>query len=193
MKPAAALGAPPSIHVMPTCSTPVSSPQSTPVPPQSQAHSSFETPHSTRRISYPTTPGNPASTAGSVEKFPTLDLSTTSGLTPDVSCMTVSRRRWRPRKIPLPPTYDDFPHDGSAEEKKKWQRQKNTKRWRYKKLMSSKVAEYRENEKRRVTKHVSQRRQRLIGASQGDSTVYKHVQTEEMTPKSKAKEKSRLR
>ena len=48
MKPAAALGAPPSIHVMPTCSTPVSSPQSTQVPPQSQAHSSFETPHSTR-------------------------------------------------------------------------------------------------------------------------------------------------
>ena len=122
MKPAAALGAPPSIHVTPTCSTPVSSPQSTPVPPQSQAHSSFETPCSTRRISYPTTPGSPASTAGSVESFPTLDLSTTSGLTPDVSHMTVSRRRGRPRKIPLPPTYDDFPHDGSAEEKKKWQK-----------------------------------------------------------------------
>ena len=191
MKPAAALGAPPSIHVTPTCSTPLSSPQSTPVPPQSQAHSSFETPHSTRRISYPTTPGSPASTAGSVESFPTLDLSTTSGLTPDVSCMT--RRRGRPRKIPLPPTYDDFPHDGSAEEKKKWQNQKSTEKWRYKKLMASEAAEYRENEKRRVTKYVSQRRQGLIDASQGDSTVYKYVQTEEMTPKSKAKEKSRLR
>ena len=107
--------------------------------------------------------------------------------------MTVSRRRGRPCKIPLPPTYDDFPHDGSAEEKKKWQKHKNTEKWRYKKLMSSKAAEYRENEKRRVTKYVSQRRQGLIDASQGDSTVYKHVQTEEMTPKSKAKEKSRLR
>ena len=53
--------------------------------------------------------------------------------------------------------------------------------------MSSETAEYRENEKRRVTKYVSQRRQGLIDASQGDSTVYKHVQTEEMTPKSKAK------
>ena len=59
--------------------------------------------------------------------------------------------------------------------------------------MSSEAAEYRENEKRRVTKYVSQRRQGLIDASQGDSTVHKHVQTEEMTPKSKAKEKSRLR
>ena len=59
--------------------------------------------------------------------------------------------------------------------------------------MSSKAAEYRENEKRRVTKYVSQRRQGLIDASQGDSTVYKHVQTEALTPKSKAKEKSRLR
>ena len=193
MKPAAALGAPPSIHVTPTCSTPVSSPQSTPVPPQSQAHSSFETRCSTRRISYPTTPGSPASTAGSVESFPTLDLSTTSGLTPDVSRMTVSRRRGRPRKIALPPTYDDFPHDGSAEEKKKWQKRKNTEKWRYKKLMSSEAAEYRENEKRRVTKYVSQRRQGLIDTSQGDSTVYKHVQTEALTPKSKAKEKSRLR
>ena len=48
MKPAAALGAPPSIPLMPTCSTPVSSPQSTPVPPQSQADSSFENPHSNR-------------------------------------------------------------------------------------------------------------------------------------------------
>ena len=58
--------------------------------------------------------------------------------------------------------------------------------------MSSKAAEYRENEKRRVTKCVSQRRQGLIDTSQSDSIVYKHVQTEEMTPKSKAKEKSRL-
>ena len=57
--------------------------------------------------------------------------------------------------------------------------------------MSSKAAEYRENEKRRITKYVSQRRQGLIDASQGDSTVYKYVQTEAMTPKSKAKEKSR--
>ena len=59
--------------------------------------------------------------------------------------------------------------------------------------MSSKAAQYRENEKRRVTKYVSQRRQGLIDASQGNSSVYKDVQTEEMTPKSKAKEKSRLR
>ena len=89
MKPAAALRAPPSIPLMPTCSTAVSSPQSTPVPPQNQAHSSFETPHSTRQISYPATPGSPASTAGSVDSFATLDLSTSSGITPDVSCMTV--------------------------------------------------------------------------------------------------------
>ena len=48
--------------------------------------------------------------------------------------------------------------------------------------MSSEAAEYRENKKRRVTKYVSQRRQGLIDASQGDSTVYKHVQTEALTP-----------
>ena len=106
--------------------------------------------------------------------------------------MTVSNRRGRPRKIPLPPTYDDFPHDGCTEEKK-WQKRKNTEKWRYEKLMSSEAAEYRENEKRRVTKYVSERSQGLIDASQGDSSVCKHVQTEERTPKSKAKEKSRVR
>ena len=106
-------------------------------------------------ISYPTTPGSPASTAGSVDSFATLDLSTSSGLTPDVSHMTVSKRRGRPRKIPLLPTYDNFPQDGSTGEKKKWQKRKNTEKWRYKKLMSSEAAEYRENEKRRVTKYVS--------------------------------------
>ena len=87
--------------------------------------------------------------------------------------------------------YDDFPHDGSAEEKKKWQKRKNTEKWRYEKLMSSEAAEYRENENRRVTKYISQKSQGLIDTSQGDSSVYK--QTEEMMPKSKAKEKSRLR
>ena len=85
--------------------------------------------------------------------------------------MTVSKSRERPRKMPLPPTYNDFPHDGSTEEKKKWQKWKNTEKWRYKKLMSSEAAEYRENEKRRVTKYVSERRQGLIDASQGDSSV----------------------
>ena len=49
--------------------------------------------------------------------------------------------------------------------------------------MSSEAAEYRENEKRRVTKYFSERRQELIDTSQGDSFVYKHVQTKEMTPK----------
>ena len=61
--------------------------------------------------------------------------------------MTVSKRRGRPCKIPLPATYNDFPQDGSAEEKKKWQKWKNTEKWRYEKLMSREAAEFRQNGK----------------------------------------------
>ena len=58
--------------------------------------------------------------------------------------------------------------------------------------MSNEAADFREKEKERVTKYVSEKRQELIDASLGKSSVYTHVE-EDLTPKSKAKEKSRKR
>ena len=115
-----------SVAATPTVSTPVSSPQSTPHAASSRPLPSFETPRSSRRFSIPSTPASPASTVASIDS--SLDataLSNSSGLTPEVNCMRVSRRgRGRPHKIPCPPTYEDFPEEGTAEEKKKWKNQK---------------------------------------------------------------------
>ena len=66
----------------------------------------------------------------------------------------------------------------------------NTEKWCYEKLTSSDAAEYTERGKERVTKYVSDKWQDLIQATQGQSTVYTHIEDEVLTPKSKAKEKS---
>ena len=117
-----------SVAATPTVSTPVSSPQSTPHAASSTPLPSFETPHSSLCFSIPSTPASPVSTVSSIDS--SLDataLSNSSGLTPEVNHMRVSHRgRGRPRKIPCPPTYEDFPKEGTAEEKKKWKNQKKT-------------------------------------------------------------------
>ena len=184
-----------SVAATPNVSTPVSSPQSTPHAASSIPLPSFETPRSSRRLSISSTHASPASTIGSIDR--SLDataLSNSSGLTPEVNRMRVSHRgRGRPRKIPQPPTYEDFPEEGTAEEKKKWKNRKKTEEWRYKKLTSSNADDFREKEKERVSRYVSEKRQDIIDAANGESTVYKHIKEEEMTPKSRAKEKSRKR
>ena len=54
------------------------------------------------------------------------------------------------------------------------------------------ASEYRQKEKERVSRYVSEQRKEIIDASKGQSSVYKHVEAE-MTLKSKAKEQSRRR
>ena len=38
----------------------------------------------------------------------------------------------RPCKVPVAPMYDDFPENGTAEEKKRWKLHKNAEEWWYK-------------------------------------------------------------
>ena len=73
------------------------------------------------------------------------------------------------------------------------EKSKKTEEWRYKKLTSGYADEYREKEKECVSQYVSEKRQDIIDVAHGESTIYKHVKEEEMTPKSRAKEKSRKR
>ena len=107
-----------SVAAASTVSTRVSSPQSTPHAASSRPLPSLET-HSSWHFSIPSTPASPASTVASIDS--SLDataLSNSSGLTPEVNRMRVSHRgRGRPRKIPCPPTYEDFPEESTAEEK----------------------------------------------------------------------------
>ena len=82
-----------------------------------------------------------------------------------------------------------FPVNATADELKMWKQKKNSEKWHYEKLISSEADEYREKEKERVTKYVSDKWQELIDALQGQSSVYKHIE-EDLTPKSKSKEQS---
>ena len=42
----------------------------------------------------------------------------------DLGEMSVKHKRGRPHKVPTAPTYEDFPENGTEEEKKKWKRRK---------------------------------------------------------------------
>ena len=57
------------------------------------------------------------------------------------------RGRGRPRKVPVAPMCDDFPENGTAEEKKRWKLCKNAEEWWYKKPMSVEAEEYHQKEK----------------------------------------------
>ena len=68
---------------------------------------------------------------------------------------------------------------------------KKTEEWRYKKLTSTDADNFREREKEHVSHYVSDKRQDLVDAAGGHSSVYKHIKEKELTPKSKANEKGR--
>ena len=176
--------------VKPTQATPLCSPQVIPQSTESTPQpvgifavqpSSFETPHTSKRRGYAAST-SPASTVDSLDSL----------IDPGRDRTPVIRKRGRPRKVPQPPSYDDHPVNASSEEIKKWQKRKNSEKWRYEKLTSVEASDYREKEKERVSRYVSARRQEIIDASKGQSSVYKHVEAE-ITPKSKAKEQSRRR
>ena len=76
----------------------------------------------------------------------TLSVSST-GTTPDFSKMSLGRGRGRPRKNLVVPTTDDFPYDGTPEEREKYLKKKTTEMWRFKKLTSTGSAEYRAGRK----------------------------------------------
>ena len=76
-------------------------------------------------------------------------LSSTS-VTPDFAKLALGRGRGRPRKALERPKTDDYPVDGTEEEKDRYVKKKNTELWRYRKLSSESSAEYRAAENKRV-------------------------------------------
>ena len=76
-------------------------------------------------------------------------LSSTS-VTPDLAKLSLGRGRGRPRKTLELPKTDDYPVDGTEEEKDRYVKKKNTELWRFRKLSSESSAEYRAAENARV-------------------------------------------
>ena len=97
----------------------------------------------------------------------TLSVSST-GTTPEFSKMSLGRGRGRPRKNLMVPTTDDFPFDGTPEERDKYLKKKTTEMWRFKKLTSSNSAEYRARENARVKEY--QRKKKMEKESSGSES-----------------------
>ena len=137
-----------------TQATPISSPKVTPQStPQAAGcfgvpSSLFETPHTSKHRAY----AAPASPASTVDSFN----SNINPLCPEQDRTPVTHKRGRPWKIPQPPSYYDHPVNASAQEMKKGQKCKNSKKWWYKKLTSSEASQFMEKEKERISKYVSE-------------------------------------
>ena len=112
----------------------------------------------------PSTPGasSKISDVESLDSFET----TSSTITPEFLKMKLGRGRGRPRKQLVEPTVDDFPNDGTDEEKTKYIRKKTTELWRFKKLTSSNSAGYRASENARVKEY--QRKRKAKQGKQGE-------------------------
>ena len=77
----------------------------------------------------------------------TSDISPTSSqssLTPSFDKMALGRGRGHPCKTLKPPTYDDYPMEGTKAEQNLWVRRKSAEQWRYNKLTSMSAQSYRE-------------------------------------------------
>ena len=81
--------------------------------------------------------GSPASTPTS---------SVVESQEPTITCT----KRGHPRKDLVPPSYDDFPASGTAEQQKNWMKKKSVQYWRYQKLSRPGGEDYRKQESTRV-------------------------------------------
>ena len=106
----------------------------------------------------PVTPETPQSTsvgASPVWSPATSDISpasSQSSLTPSFDRLALGRGRGRPRKKLQPPTYDDYPMEGTKKEQDMWVRHKSAEQWRYNKLMSEGADAYRQSENLHASK-----------------------------------------
>ena len=77
-------------------------------------------------------------------------------------------KRGRPRKDVQPPSFDDFPVTGTAEEQKHWLKVKNTAYWWYAKLSGPDGEDYQKKESARVQKYQKKKDQDLQESSNGN-------------------------
>ena len=82
--------------------------------------------------------------------------------------MSLGRGRGRPRKNLVVPSTDDFPYDGTPEERDRYLKKKNTEMWHFKKLTSTGSAEYRARENARVKEY--QRKKKMEKESSGSES-----------------------
>ena len=133
-------------------------PTPTPVPSGLQPKGlQFSTPTSTGRRTRkaknmtpqtPQTPETPQSSSDRISDVESLSSNDTS-CTPQMDKLSLGKGRGRPRKELKAPTMDDFPYDGTEEERTRYIKAKTSEMWRFKKKIGDPAA-YRKSELNRV-------------------------------------------
>ena len=137
----------------------------------------FSTPHMQGSYTYnymaPLTPLTPATPGNSsnMSDVESLDSNDTTSVTPDFSRLKLGRNQGRPRKELTQPTMDDFLKDGTDAEKEKYICKKTTKLWRYKKLTSDSLAEYRAKENTRVKEYQRSKKGKVTSKSAAEDSA----------------------
>ena len=120
----------------------------------------FSTPTSTGRRTRktksitPQTPQTPETSQSSSDRISDVQSlsSNDTTCTPQMDKLSLGKGRGRPRKEVKPPTMDDFPYDGTEEERTCYIKAKTSEMWRFKKKIGDPTA-YRKSELNRVNKY----------------------------------------
>ena len=115
-----------------------------------------------------------------------------SEMTPQMGKLSLGKGRGRPcKKLDYKIDMDDFPVEGTAEEKYRYLKKKTSEMWRLKKLSGEDAAEHRAKENARV-KAYNQRKKAEKIASSSQSVAPEDDEVQEVIVEKK-KEQSRLR
>ena len=156
----------------------------------------------------PVTPDTPQSTSvgpSPVWSPATSDISPASSQsspTPSFDRVALRRGRGHPRKKLQPPTYDDYPMEGTKKEQNMWVRRKSAEQWRYNKLMSEGADAYRQSENLRASKFyyekkkLTDKKSAAVGKcpdAVDDDDFHDGAEAEKASKKDVAMEKSHIR
>ena len=118
-------------------------------------------------------------------------------LTPNIKGLSVGKKRGRPRKELLPPSYDDCPENATPAQIKKWKAAKKSAEWRYKKKMGAEGAQYRMQENKRSTSYYYRKKDNGSGDENFDeedeASIEELIEEKESEDKAKKREQSRVR
>ena len=116
-----------------------------------------------------------------------------SEMTPQMDKLSLGRGRGRPRKkLNYSIDMDDFPTDGTEEEKDRYLKKKSTELWRFRTLTGSKAAEHRAKENERVKRYYHRKKAEKEGSQPSATGSIEHGERDEESEDSVTERKKEL-
>ena len=116
-----------------------------------------------------------------------------SEMTPQMDKLTLGHGRGRPRKkLNYSIDMDDFPTDGTEEEKDRYLKKKSTELWRFRTLTGAKAAEHRAKENECVKKYYQHKKAEKEGSKPSATGSIEHGENDEESDGSVTERKKEL-